>query len=70
VHPFAANHSDKRKRSAVVVWNVRTSVVNLTVGYKAQAGNHRLLVNVETATSSMQQFHFFLLGCVVGVGSP
>jgi len=27
-------------------------------------------VNVETATSSMQQFHLLLLGCVVGVGSP
>src|SRR4030088_3235873 len=27
VQSFAANHSDKRKRSAVVVWKVRTSVV-------------------------------------------
>jgi len=26
-------------------------------------------VNVETATASIQQFHLFLLGCVVGVGS-
>jgi hypothetical protein len=43
---------------------------DLTVGYKAQAGNHRLLVNVETATSSMQQFHLLLLRCVVGVGPP
>jgi hypothetical protein len=27
-------------------------------------------VNVETATSSMQQFHLLLLRCVVGVGPP
>jgi hypothetical protein len=26
-------------------------------------------VNVETATSSMQQFHLLFLGCVVGGGS-
>jgi hypothetical protein len=29
VHSFAANHSDKRRRSEVIVWNVRTSVVTL-----------------------------------------
>ena len=43
---------------------------DLAIGYKAQAGHHRLFVNVETATSSMQQLHLILLGCVVGVGSP
>jgi hypothetical protein len=43
---------------------------DLAIGYKALAGDHRLFVNVETATSSMQQFHLLLLGCVVGVGSP
>jgi transposase len=29
VHSFAANHPDKRRRSAVVVWKVRTSLVTL-----------------------------------------
>ncbi len=42
---------------------------DLAIRYNAQTGNHRLFVNVETATPSMQQFHLFLLGCVVGVGS-
>jgi hypothetical protein len=27
---------------------------DLAIGYKAQAGHHRLFVNVETATASMQ----------------
>jgi hypothetical protein len=43
---------------------------DLAVSYKAQAGQHRLFVNVETATASMQQFHVLLLGCVVGVRLP
>jgi hypothetical protein len=37
----------------------------------AEAGNHRLFVNVETATASMQYFYRFLrhfVGCVVDVG--
>jgi hypothetical protein len=69
VHSFATSHSDKRRRSAVVVWKVRTSVVTLlAIAYKAQAGHHRLFVNIKTATSSMQQLHLLLLGCVVGWG--
>jgi hypothetical protein len=41
---------------------------DLAIAYKAQAGHHRVLVNVKTAATSMQQFHLFLLGCIVGVG--
>jgi hypothetical protein len=42
---------------------------DLAIDDKAQAGHHRLFVNVETATSSMQHFHLLLLlGCIVGVG--
>src|SRR5215831_8582008 len=40
----------------------------LAIGDKAQAGHHRLLVNVKTATSPMHQLHLLLLHCVVGVG--
>jgi hypothetical protein len=43
---------------------------DLAIGYKAQAGHHRLFVNVKTATSPMQQLHLILLGCAVGVGLP
>jgi hypothetical protein len=42
---------------------------DLAIAYKAQAGHYRLFVNIKTATPSMQQFHLFLLGCIVGVGS-
>ena len=41
---------------------------DLAVSYKAQAGHHRLFVNVKTATASMQQFYVLLLVCIVGVG--
>jgi hypothetical protein len=34
------------------------------------AGHHCLFVNIKTATSSMQQLHLLLLGCVVDVGAP
>ena len=30
---------------------------HLAIGYKAQAGHHRLFVNVKTTTASMQQLH-------------
>ena len=68
---FAANHSDKRRSSAVVVCRLEGTNFgrDLAISYKAQAGHHRRFVNVETATSSMQQFHLLLLlGCIVGVG--
>jgi hypothetical protein len=44
---------------------------HLAIGYNAQAGHHRLFVNVKTATTSMQQLHLPspLPRCVVGVGS-
>ena len=69
MHSFAANHSDKRKirRGRLKGPNFGR---HLAIGYKAQAGHHCLFVNIKTATSSMQQLHLFLLGCVVGVGSP
>ena len=51
----------------VIVWNVRTSVCELAIGDKAQAGHHRLFVNVKIATSPMQQLHLIPPGCAVVV---
>ena len=76
MHSFAANHFDKRRRSVrqhqlklPIIQDVTNFGRDLAIEYKAQAGHHRLFVNVETATSPMQQFHLLLLlGCIVGVG--
>src|SRR5215470_5397720 len=44
---------------------------HLAIGYNAQAGHHRLFVNVKATTASMQQLHLRspLCRCVVGEGS-
>jgi hypothetical protein len=48
-------------RSAQKVCRSRLESTNfrryLAIGYKAQAGRHRLFVNVKTTTASMQQLH-------------